>query len=133
MREYTTSIEVRFADLDLYGHVNGVAYFTFMETARVKLFSKPFQDLTRQGIFLVVARAECNYALPILPGDPLEVSIGVSRMGGSSFDLAYRLHDGHGRVYATASTSMVCFDDRNKKSIAIPDQLKQLLDAEEVA
>ena len=28
-------IEVRFADLDLLGHVNHAAYFTYMETARV--------------------------------------------------------------------------------------------------
>jgi len=133
MREFTTSIEIRFSDLDLYGHVNSVSYFAFMENARVKLFSEPFHELTRQGIFLVVARAECNYAQPILPGDRLMVSIGISRMGGSSFDLAYRLHDGNGKVYATAGTTLVCFDNRSKKSIPVPDQLKQLLNAEEPA
>jgi acyl-CoA thioester hydrolase len=123
MYEYTTPIEIRFADLDMYGHVNGVAYFTYMETARVKLFSKIFHELARQEIFLVVARAECTYTLPILPGDSLLVSISVLRLGNSSFDLAYRLHDGGGRVYATASTTMVCFDNRSKKSMPIPELL----------
>ncbi len=131
MREYTTSIEVRFADLDLYGHVNGVAYFTFMETARVKLFSAPFRELTRQGVFLVVARAECSYAQPILPGDSVLVTISVSRIGGSSFELSYRLHDGAGKEYAVASTTMVCFDNTAKRPVPIPEQLSQLLHDED--
>jgi acyl-CoA thioester hydrolase len=130
MNEYTTPIEIRFADLDMYGHVNGVAYFTYLETARVKLFSDLFSKLTQQGIFLVVARAECNYALPILPGDVLLVSIAVTRMGNSSFDLAYRLHNGEDTVYATASTTMVCFDNHSKKSMPIPESLKALWESD---
>lgn len=126
MNEYVTPIELRFSDLDMYGHVNGVAYFSFLETARVKLFSEIFHELARQDIFLVVARAECNYVRPILPGDSLLVSISVLRMGNSSFDLAYRLHDGQGKVYATASTTMVSFDNRSKKTVPVPDQLKAI-------
>jgi acyl-CoA thioester hydrolase len=126
MNEYVTPIELRFSDLDMYGHVNGVAYFSFLETARVKLFSEIFHELARQEIYLVVARAECNYVRPILPGDSLLVSISVLRMGNSSFDLAYRLHDGQGKVYATASTTMVSFDNRSKKTVPVPDQLKAI-------
>ena len=43
---YSTPIELRFSDLDLYGHVNSVIYFTYLETARVKLFAELFTDLT---------------------------------------------------------------------------------------
>jgi acyl-CoA thioester hydrolase len=118
---FSTPIELRFSDLDLYGHVNSVVYFTYLETARVKLFHDYFQDMTAQHIFALVAHAECDYKLPILFGDPLVVSVTVARVGTSSFDLDYRLHDGSERTYATARTTMVCFDSIRKVTIPVPD------------
>ena len=48
---YSTPIELRFSDLDAYGHVNSAIYLTYLETARVKLFAGSFRALTEQGIF----------------------------------------------------------------------------------
>ncbi|NVO01004.1 MAG: acyl-CoA thioesterase, partial [Geobacteraceae bacterium] len=39
---HSIPIEVRFADLDAYGHVNGSVYFTYLETARVRMFTDAF-------------------------------------------------------------------------------------------
>jgi acyl-CoA thioester hydrolase len=117
---FSTPIELRFSDLDLYGHVNSVVYFTYLETARVKLFNDFFRELTERQIFILVAHAECDYKLPILFGDPLVVSVTVARVGASSFDLDYRLHDGEEKTYATARTTMVCFDTIRKTTIPVP-------------
>jgi acyl-CoA thioesterase FadM len=35
--DFSTDVEVRFVDLDAYGHVNSATYFTYLETARTKL------------------------------------------------------------------------------------------------
>jgi acyl-CoA thioester hydrolase len=118
---YSTPIELRFSDLDLYGHVNSVVYFTYLETARVKLFKDFFRDLTEKQIFTLVARAECDYKLPILFGDELIVSVVVARIGTTSFDLEYRLHDGSETTYATARTTMVCFDNVRKVTVPVPE------------
>jgi acyl-CoA thioester hydrolase len=126
-KRFSTSIELRFSDLDLYGHVNNVAYFTFLETARVKLFSKIFQELTAEGILLVVGRAECDYKSPILLQDKVTVSIWVSRIGNASFDLDYQVHDGAERTYAVAKTTLVCFDKVKKAPIAVPERLKEMV------
>jgi acyl-CoA thioester hydrolase len=126
-KRFSTSIELRFADLDLYGHVNNVAYFTLLETARVKLFSKVFQELTDQGILLVVGRAECDYKNPILLHDQVMVSAWVSRVGNSSFDLGYQVHDGADRTFAVAKTTLVCFDKGKKAPIAVPERLKEMI------
>ncbi len=125
-QSFTTPIELRFSDLDLYGHVNSVVYFSYFETARVKLFAAPFQELTEQQIFMLVARAECDYRLPILFGDPLFVTVGIARIGTTSFDLEYRLHDGTGKTYATARTAMVCFDNVRKVTIPVPECVRAM-------
>lgn len=123
---YSTTIELRFSDLDLYGHVNSVVYFTYLETARVKLFKDFFKELTDKQIFTLVARAECDYKLPILFGDELVVSVVVARIGTSSFDLEYRLYDGNEKTYATARTTLVCFDNVKKVTVAVPDCISRM-------
>jgi acyl-CoA thioester hydrolase len=121
---FSTSIELRFSDLDLYGHVNSVVYFSYLETARVKLLQNYFRDLLEQQLFILVARAECEYKIPILFGDQLVVDITVARLGSKSFDLEYRLHDGAERTYATARTAMVCFNNAKKTTVPVPDCIR---------
>ena len=126
---FTTSIELRFSDLDGYGHVNSAVYFTYLETARVKLFREEFEALTRQGVYLVVARAECDFRQPILFSDSIQVTVRISRIGGASFDLEYRLHDGHGKTFADARTTMVCFDNSAQTTVPVPQSIRSLYSA----
>lgn len=125
-KEYSCPVEVRFSDLDAYGHVNSAVYFTYLETARLKLFSDGFQEISRQGILLVVGRAECDYLAPIMLYDKVVVGVTFARMGRSSFDLEYRLHDGGDKCYAKARTTMVCFDPVHKTAVPVPDVLKSM-------
>lgn len=124
---YSTSIELRFSDLDAYGHVNSAVYFTYLETARVKLFDRFFREVTEKGIFTVVARAECNFKIPIMLYDEIVVTLWIGKMGRSSFDIEYRLHDGGEKTYAIASTTMVCFDNVKKATMPIPESIKAMV------
>ncbi|TWJ19857.1 acyl-CoA thioesterase [Geobacter argillaceus] len=125
-KRYDIPIEMRFSDLDLYGHVNGVVYFDYLEAARVRLLSEQFRELTDSGIQLLVARAECDYKVPILYGDTVVVSVTIARIGGSSFDLEYCIHDRAGKTFATAKTVMVCYDSVSKTTTTVPDTIKAM-------
>jgi acyl-CoA thioester hydrolase len=127
MKEYTTSIGLRFADFDLYGHVNSVTYFSYLETARVKIFYAIFQELTCKGILLLVRKAECDYLLPILPAlEEIVITIEIVRLGTTSFTLGYRLHDSAGTIYATGQTLMVTFDSRSGQPVAVPEEIRKM-------
>jgi acyl-CoA thioester hydrolase len=123
---FSTTIELRFSDLDAYGHVNSALYFTYLETARVKLFRDFFREVTQHGIFTLVARAECDFKIPITLYDNLIVTLWIAKTGRSSFELEYRLHDDQGKTYATARTTMVCFDSIKNKTVAIPEIIKTM-------
>jgi len=124
---YSTPIELRFSDLDAYGHVNSAVYFTYLETARVKLFDDFFREVTAQGVFTVVARAECDFKLPIMLYDNVIVTLWIAKLGRSSFDIEYRLHDGHEKTYGTARTTMVCFDNGKKATMPLPESIKAMV------
>lgn len=125
-QEHSTTIELRFSDLDAYGHVNSAIYFTYLETARVKLFGDSFRELSSRGIYTLVARSACDFRIPILLHDPVIVTTWIARIGRSSFELEYRIHNGSEVTYATASTTMVCYDNVNKATAPVPDCIRAL-------
>ncbi len=60
-------VRVRFSDVDVYGHVNNVRYFEYLQESRIALMSRLWPspgDASRAS--LVVARAEVDYRVPIL-------------------------------------------------------------------
>ena len=124
---YETEIEVRFADLDAYGHVNNAVFFTYMEIARTKLLRDKFIAWQKRDLLFLVVRAECDYQQPITFSDRVFVSLEIDRIGRSSFDLTYRLHNGAGRDFATARTVMVCFDAGAGTTVPVPDEFCQAL------
>jgi acyl-CoA thioester hydrolase len=123
----STEIEVRFADLDAYGHVNNAVYFTYLETARVKLFSRRFAELMASGLLFLVAEASCRYRLPVELNDRMLIDIETEKLGRSSFTLAYLLHNGEGKEFATARTVMVCYNAQAKKTVSLPDDFRRAL------
>lgn len=128
MSVYSTTIGLRFGDFDLYGHVNSVTYFSYLETARVKVFYTLFEELTRKGILLLVRKAECDYLLPILPAvEEIDVTMEILRLGTTSFTLGYRLHDEVGTTYATGQTLMVTFDSRSGQPVAVPEEIRNMV------
>ncbi|MCP4296195.1 MAG: acyl-CoA thioesterase [Proteobacteria bacterium] len=119
-RKFSVEIEVRFADLDAYGHVNNAVYLTYLETARVRSFDQNFVDFLHKGLHFVVARAECEYKKPILLNDKLIVEFEIPKFGKISFDIMYLLHNGEGLIYSKAKTTMVAVDSNTKKTMIIP-------------
>jgi acyl-CoA thioester hydrolase len=126
-KTFSAPIEVRFADLDAYGHVNNATYFTYLEVARTKLFLERFLHFMHRGLLFLVVRAECEYRKPIEFPAPVIVTLTVDRLGNSSFDLDYLLHDDAGTTYATARTVMVCFDRTLGRAVSLPEEFKTLL------
>jgi len=122
---FSADIEVRFADLDAYGHVNNATYFTYLEVARTKLFRDEFTEMMRNGLLFLVVRAECEYKRPIDLKDRVIVEMEMKNFGRSSFEIAYRLHNGNGTLFARATTVMVCFDRREGRTVSVPEDLKR--------
>ncbi|MBE0501656.1 MAG: acyl-CoA thioesterase [Desulfuromonadales bacterium] len=125
--KFSVPVELRFADLDAYGHVNNAIYFTLLETARTKLFYEKFIEFMAQSLLFLVVKAECEYKLPIELKDKVIVTLEMARVGHSSFDIEYLLHNGDDKIFARAKTVMVCYDGKLKRTVRIPQSFKQLI------
>jgi len=124
MCRYYKSIEVRFSDLDSFGHVNNARYLTYMEQARIGYFHHLglWWPRQRPAVGLILADAQVTFQRPILLEHKVKIGVHISRLGNKSFPMHYRLVDAEtGDVFATGTTVQVCYDYQNQRTIPIPE------------
>ena len=125
--EFSTPVEIRFPDLDAYRHVNNAMIFVYIETAWTKMYRHYFGPLLADEMIFVIAHVECDYRRSINLDDQLIVTINCSKVGNSSMDFCYRMHDGRGTTYVEATNVMVCLNPSDNRPIPLPKGLRMLL------
>ncbi|MBM6550012.1 acyl-CoA thioesterase [Marinomonas ostreistagni] len=73
---HITEIEVRDYECDMQGIVNNAVYQNYLEHARhtfIKAKGLDFADITRDGVHLVVMRAEIDYKRPLHSGMTVKI------------------------------------------------------------
>lgn len=77
---HETPINVRFSELDPYGHVNHVVYLAYFEQGRVDVIDRLGWGLDRmreEGFGVIVVEVEMRYHAPAHYGDLLVVRSGI--------------------------------------------------------
>ena len=120
---YTYHLDIRYADVDVLGHVNNVRYFTYLETARVQYFADVIGwDGQWHTLSIILARTSCDFKLPLGYGDGLKVYVRTSRLGKKSFDMAYALvREPDEALAATGVSTQVAYNYETQQSILIPE------------
>lgn len=132
MHSVICSIEIRFADIDVMGHVNNAIYLNYFEQARMKWFENlagKEWDWYKQGILL--ARNEIDYKQPVRLHDDLKIESWCSKIGNKSIELCYEVfvQKGDERILKAQGLSvMVFFDYTTQKTITVPDDWRNWLE-----
>lgn len=122
----TLDIQLRFSDTDALGHVNNAAYLSYLELARIEYVVRLFGISDWRQFEFILARVEIDYRSPAVMGDAIVVATRVSRLGGASFDMEYRITEKKtGRLVAKAKTVQVCFDYAANKVKRLSPEFKE--------
>ena len=119
---------VRFRDLDPMGHVNNAVFLTYLEQARVALFSELEVATGLDEMNMIVARVEIDFKAPVRLGQEVEISVRASRFGTKSFDLDYELRV-EGEIVAEAKSVQVAYDYDRREAVAVPAHWREKLSA----
>ncbi|MBO5134013.1 MAG: acyl-CoA thioesterase [Bacteroidaceae bacterium] len=124
-------IQIRFNDVDGYGHVNNNAYFAFYDLGKESYLAEVLKKDFRTGdVVPVVANINANFLFPIFYGDSIVVETRVSHLGQKSFTLCQRaINEKTGMVVCECSTVMVCFSLKNQNSAEIPADFRAAIEA----
>ena len=78
-------IPTRWADNDMYGHVNNVVYYGWFDTAvNALLIERGALDIHQGPIIGFVVETRCNYFSPLAFPQTVEAGIRVAHAGSSS-------------------------------------------------
>jgi len=128
MASVVVPIHLRWSDMDIYHHVNNVAYANYLETARVQFLAAHNLEPTVEGYGQLVARLEIDYKAPLeYRAEPVQMELWVSAVGTSSYVINYELRDEQ-TVYIQAKTVMVCVSVEHGVPGRIPAVLRQILE-----
>jgi acyl-CoA thioester hydrolase len=127
-KHFDLPVELRFRDLDAYGHVNNAAYFTLLESARVKFLQQLYPQGLESGPLFLVARAACDFKRPMGLEEGVIVRLRASRFGRSSFYLTYEVLSKEGTLHAEAETRMVCVDRETHRPTSVPSEFRSLVE-----
>ncbi|MDO3127915.1 acyl-CoA thioesterase [Mycobacteroides abscessus subsp. bolletii] len=121
-------VELRWADMDAYRHVNNVAMFRLIEEARIRFLADKLMGVESGRITMFVAHQEIDYVQPLLYShEPARVVMRATRIGTAGFGIGYEIIGADGAVAAIAETSMVVVDDDGRPA-QIPEHLRAVLD-----
>jgi acyl-CoA thioester hydrolase len=125
------SLGTRWADNDVYGHVNNVAYYSYFDTAvNTFLIGNGALDPQAGDVIGLVVETGCQYFAPLSFPEVLTVGLGAAHIGNSS--VHYRLgvfRQGEDAPAAQGHFVHVYVDRASRRPVSLPAGLRALLES----
>ena len=128
---YTTSIKVRFYELDPYDHVNHTNYFSYFETARIDYLEAMGFGLFRlkeMGSQLVVVELNARFLAAARFGEELVIHTWIEDVGRVKSTWKQVMSRGEGEEVAHLTVS-AAFTDLDGKPRRIPEEFARYLES----
>ncbi|MET1015947.1 MAG: thioesterase family protein [Leifsonia flava] len=121
----------RWNDNDQYGHLNNTVYYEAMDTA-INAWMMAGGGLDPQGSAIALcASSSCEFAASASFPEPLEVGIGIERLGTSSITWALGiLRAGEDEPIATGRFVHVFVDAGTRRPTPIPAGIRAAVEAQ---
>jgi acyl-CoA thioester hydrolase len=123
-------IPTRWADNDVYGHVNNVEYYAFFDTAiNTWLITEGDLDIHRGEVIGICAESHCAYHGPLSFPAVVEARLRVGSLGRSSvrYELAL-FAEGEPEAAATGWFVHVFVDRETRRPVALAGRLRECLE-----
>lgn len=128
---FHTDIKIRITDLNYGGHVGNDVFLALIHEARQQfLLQFGYQELSFEGVGLIMADVALEYKKELNHGDIVRISVCAADFDKLGFDLFYKIEliQTDGLVVAgKAKTGMICYDYAAKKKTQIPEKALQKL------
>jgi acyl-CoA thioester hydrolase len=124
------SITTRWADNDVYGHVNNVVYYSWFDTAvNAHLIEQGALDIHHGPVIGLVIETQCNYFAPLAFPQTVWAGLRVAHLGTSSVRYEVGLFsDGEDLAAACGHFVHVYVDRHTRRPVPLPDNLKKTLE-----
>jgi acyl-CoA thioester hydrolase len=122
-------ITTRWADNDVYGHINNVVYYSFFDSAvNGLLIAAGALDIHAGAVIGLVVETQCNYHAPIAFPQAVTAGVRVAQLGRSSVRYEIGLFADDASACAAAGHFIHVYVDRaTRRPVALPAPLMAVL------
>jgi acyl-CoA thioester hydrolase len=123
-------LQTRWADNDIYGHVNNVAYYGYFDTiVNEYLIAAGALDIHEGDVIGLVVETGCKYFSPLAFPDKLDGALRVAKIGNSSvrYELAI-FRAGEDNPAAEGHFAHVYVDRKTRRPVSLPPALRMALE-----
>lgn len=126
-------LQIRFNDVDVFGHVNNAMYFQYYDLGKINYFRAVIgEKFTTDDLTLLIVNLNCNFYEPLRMDEPADVLTGALRIGEKSVTIEQRVVNPEtGHVKSLCTTVLAAFDPKTGKSAAVADTWREHLEAYE--
>ncbi len=123
------SLETRWMDNDVYGHVNNVAYYSYFDTAvNLYLIGEGGLEVRESPVIGLVVESRCTYRAPISYPERVRVGVRVDRLGTSSVTYGVAVFRETGDDAAAHGSFVHVFVGREtRRPVPIPETMRRAL------
>ena len=122
------SQQVAWGDMDSFGHVNNVVYYTYAQNARIYYNSQ--LNLFNENTFSVMAASSCQYFKPVTHPDTLWIGVRVKKIGNASLIHEYTYYSTVlNTIVAKGESVLVYLDKASGQKKNIDDTKKAAITA----
>ena len=117
------AIGTRWADNDVYGHVNNVVYYSWFDTAvNAHLIEQGALDIHQGPVIGLVIETQCNYFAPLAFPQTVWAGLRVAHLGTSSVRYEVGLFaDGEDLAAACGHFVHVYVDRHTRRPVPLPE------------
>ena len=121
-------LQIRFNDVDKFGHVNNAVFFQFYDTAKTDYLSHVCKDLDWEHVAIVVVKIEAEFVSQIKASDHIAGRTRIIKIGNKSFHLEQEVFDtDSGELKSRCLSIMVLFDLDKQQAIPFPDSWRKAI------
>lgn len=127
---YFKTINTRWMDNDIYGHVNNVTYYSYFDTvANCYLVEQGGLDIQNAEVVGFVVASSCEYHAPIAFPQIIEAAFRVNKIGSKSVEYGLAIFsDEQDEACANGTFTHVFVNQKSQKSSGIPTRIRQALE-----
>ncbi len=123
------TIQIRFNDIDVLGHVNNAVQLSYCDLGKVKYFEAVKKHVIKWNeAEMVVVNLDVDFYSPIFFGDDIRIATKIYEVGNKSMKLVQVLFDDKTKKVKSICHSVMCgFDVKTNTSVLISDEWRDLI------
>jgi acyl-CoA thioester hydrolase len=132
MSEFSIEVDVRWADIDSFGHANNAVFLTFLEECRSRWMETVPSHWQDGETGPVVASIHINYRRPVHWPASVQITLKPDSPGRSSIKLHSEIRSadsdkaGEPVLFADAAVTLVWIDRKSGESVPLPSSIREL-------